>query len=78
MIPRIDSAAGKLENGEEQTYITKPGDRHSLATWKELLKSGEMTHEQFQEISEEPFFETEVDEFEGLDTKDFKECGMCT
>ena len=59
---------------EEQSYSAKPGDKRCLSAWKHMLEKGEMTHEDFKELQDEPWFETEVMDFKGLEgLEEYKE-----
>ena len=61
----------EIKEGEtddtEQTYSCQPGDKRSLNCWKKMLEAGEITTEELAAFRDEPWFEMEVQNFEGLD-----------
>ena len=50
----------------EQTYMVKPGEQRSLAAWKEMRDSGQITEQEMSEWKDEPWFEMAVSSFKGI------------
>ena len=47
--------------------MVEPGEKRSLDVWKDMLKQGELKFEEFKEICEEPWFESEILSYNGMD-----------
>ena len=64
------------ENGHtldtEQTYMTKPGEKRTLSTWKKMLEDNEITKGQLMEFQEEPWFDMQISSFH--DIQGIEEC----
>ena len=64
----------EMKHGEtedtEQTYSREPGQKRDLKMWKEMISTGEISREELAEFRDEPWFEMEVQNFEGLEGLD--------
>ena len=51
----------------EQTYMVEPGEKRSLKVWQKMLDEGNINPKELKEFEEEPWFEVEVDNFDGIE-----------
>ena len=51
----------------DQTYSREPGEKRTLECWKQMLKDEQISPKEFAEFRDEPWFEMEVQNFEGLE-----------
>ena len=59
-----------LPEDVQQTYVVEPGQKRQLECWKDMLSKGQISSEQLAEMEDEPWFEQEVLNFEGLEGLD--------
>ena len=55
----------EIKTGADQCYHYDPEDLSSLATWQAMVQNGELTHDALEDLKMQPWFEMEVNEYEG-------------
>ena len=51
----------------EQTYMVEPGEKRSFKVWQKMLDEGNISPQELKEFQDEPWFEVEVENFDGLE-----------
>ena len=58
----------------EQTYMTEPSDKHTSATWDEMVKSGELSQRLVDEWKSQDWYTLEISSFHDIDgLEEYKE-----
>jgi hypothetical protein len=50
----------------DQTYMVEQGETRTLEVWKQMLENNEITEADLKDFQEEPWFECEIQSFEGI------------
>jgi len=69
--------AGEMNPDAEYTCLADKGEKKDLAVWREMAESGLLSKDQLKELQEEPWFEWELDSFQGVEgLKEYKDLMM--